>query len=69
MNMLGYLLWSYEIYTDDDFSEEEAPQMHSFPYIFMLEKENEYMNRWVEENYPEQLGRDVIVTDLRKVFK
>lgn len=30
-------------------------------YIFVYDKDNEYINDWIMENYPEQYGNDVIV--------
>lgn len=69
LNALGYLLWSDAVCMDDMFSQSNEAELHCFPYIIMLENENDFINGWIEENYPEQMGRRVIKTNLQKAFK
>ena len=61
-NVMRYLLWSNVIYAEDDFDAENRDQLHNFSYIMMFDYEDEEMNQWIRDNYPDQYGNAVIIT-------
>ena len=59
-NITYYLLLSNAIYQVDDF-EKNLDDLKSLDYIIMIDYENENLNQWIQNHYPEQYGKEVIV--------
>ena len=58
-----YVFMTGEIYvTDADKAEKLKDIGKEREYIMIYDKKNRVIRRWVKKNFPEQAGRDVIVT-------
>ena len=60
-NIISSLLWSPDIYMKDMFTGDSMDNLHKIPYLIMFDYDDEEMNQWIQENYPEQYGNTVII--------
>lgn len=61
-NIAQYLLLSELIIRENAFDGTNIDVMNTFPYIIMIDYQDELVNQWIRENYPDQYGNSVIVT-------
>ena len=58
---LGKYIFQSRAITTPVVESEETLNKITSKYIFVYDQDNEIINNWIEENYPEQLGNEVII--------
>lgn len=63
MRHLGrYLLWSDNLDSIEITEKSQLKNLKKYEYILICDPENEIIREWVEDNYPEQVGKTAILT-------